>query len=289
MAAGISFEFFPPNTPEGEAKLREVRNELAPTGPEFFSVTFGAGGANRDKTFSAVAEIAAEGRPVAPHIAGFGSSAHSVRELLARYSDLGIRRLVVLRGDLPSAWGTRHAGEFPFAADLVAFIRRETGDWFHIDVACYPEMHPQALSPRADLEAFAAKVRAGASSAITQYFFNSDAYFRFRDDVAGMGMDLPIVAGIMPITNFVQLARFSEGCGAEIPRWVRHRLADFGSDTAAIRSFGFDVVAQLCRRLMEGGAPGLHFYTLNRAAPTLDLVRSLPISPADRAGSPARS
>ena len=275
MAAGVSFEFFPPNTPEGEAKLRAVRGELAQAAPEFFSMTFGAGGANRDKTFSAVAEIAGEGHPVAPHIAGFGSSARAVRDLLARYRALGIRRLVVLRGDLPAAWGVRHAGEFPFAADLVDFVRRETGDWFHIEVACYPEMHPQALSPRADLEAFAAKVRAGANSAITQYFFNGDAFFRFRDDVARMGLDLPIVPGIMPITNFAQLARFSDGCGAEIPRWIRLRLAEFGDDTASIRAFGLDVVAQLCRRLVAGGVPGLHFYTLNRAGPSLQLLRSL--------------
>ncbi len=275
MATGFSFEFFPPNTPEGEAKLRAARNELAEINPEFFSMTFGAGGANRDKTFAAVAEIAAEGRSIAPHIAGIGSTAQSVRELLARYRALGIRRLVVLRGDLPSAWGIRHAGPFPFAADLVDFVRRETGDWFHIEVACYPEMHPQAVSPRADLDAFVAKVRAGANSAITQYFFNGDAYFRFRDEIARHGLDLPIVPGIMPITNFVQLARFSDGCGAEIPRWIRLRLAEFDEDVASLRSFGYDVVAQLCERLLQGGAPGLHFYTLNRASPSLELARLL--------------
>ncbi|MBW6494218.1 MAG: methylenetetrahydrofolate reductase [NAD(P)H] [Burkholderiaceae bacterium] len=277
MKPDISFEFFPPNTSEGEAKLRVARRELARAAPEFFSVTFGAGGANRDKTFSTVAEIAAEGLTVAPHIAGYGSTAESVRELLGRYRALGIRRLVVLRGDLPSAWGVRHAGEFHFAADLVAFVRQQTGDWFHIEVAGYPEVHPQAGSPRADLEAFVAKVRAGANSAITQYFFNADAYFRFRDEVAGMGLDVPIVAGIMPITNFVQLARFSDTCGAEIPRWLRLRLADYGDDHSSIRALGLEVVARMCQRLVDGGAPGLHFYTLNRSEPSLALVDSLPL------------
>lgn len=275
MKPDISFEFFPPNTPEGEAKLRAARRELARAAPEFFSVTFGAGGANRDKTFSSVAEIAAEGHTVAPHIAGYGSTTESVRELLGRYRALGIRRLVVLRGDLPSAWGVRHAGEFRFAADLVAFVRRETGDWFHIEVAGYPETHPQAASPRADLEAFVAKVRAGANSAITQYFFNADAYFRFRDEVAAAGIDVPIVAGIMPITNFVQLARFSDTCGAEIPRWLRLRLASYGDDHDSIRALGQEAVARLCQKLVAGGVPGLHFYTLNRAAPSLALVDSL--------------
>ena len=275
MKPDISFEFFPPNTTEGEAKLRVERQELARAAPEFFSVTFGAGGANRDKTFSTVAEIAAEGLTVAPHIAGYGSTAESVLELLGRYRTLGIRRLVVLRGDLPSAWGARHAGEFHFAADLVAFVRQQTGDWFHIEVAGYPEVHPQAGSPRADLEAFVAKVRAGANSAITQYFFNADAYFRFRDEAAGMGLDVPIVAGIMPITNFVQLARFSDTCGAEIPRWLRLRLADYGDDHSSIRALGLEVVARMCQRLVDGGAPGLHFYTLNRSAPSLALVDSL--------------
>ncbi len=275
MNADISFEFFPPNTAEGEAKLRLVRQELAQVAPEFFSVTFGAGGANRDKTFSTVAEIAAEGHAVVPHIAGYGSTSATIRELLGRYRSLGIRRLVVLRGDLPSAWGVRHAGEFRFAADLVAFVRKETGDWFHIEVAGYPETHPQASSPRADLEAFVAKVRAGANSAITQYFFNTDAYFRFRDEVAGMGLAVPIVAGIMPITNFVQLARFSDTCGTEIPRWLRLRLADYGDDQGSIRQLGHEVVARMCQQLLAGGAPGLHFYTLNRAAPTLALVDSL--------------
>ena len=269
MTASVSFEFFPPNTPEGAVKLRATRAALLGAAPEFFSVTYGAGGATRDKTLATVLEIAAEGRPVAPHLSCIGSTRESLRELLDIYRRQGIRRLVALRGDLPS--GMVNHGDFRYASELVEFIRAETGDWFRIEVAAYPEMHPQARSPQADLDAFVAKVRAGADAAITQYFYNADAYFRFRDDAAARGVGVPIVPGVMPITNFAQLARFSEGCGAEIPRWVRVKLASFGDDRDSIRAFGFEVVAALCRRLVEGGAPSLHFYTLNQASPSLEL------------------
>ncbi|RPH61202.1 MAG: methylenetetrahydrofolate reductase [NAD(P)H] [Burkholderiales bacterium] len=269
----LSFEFFPPNTPEGMVKLRDVRARLAAFAPEFFSVTYGAGGVTRDKTLATVLEIAAEGRPVAPHLSCVGATRDSVRELLAQYRSHGIRRLVALRGDLPS--GMRAAGDFRYASDLVAFVRAESGDWFHIEVAAYPETHPQARSPGDDLEAFASKVRAGADSAITQYFFNADAYLRFRDDVHRLGIDLPIVPGIMPIGNFAQLARFSDACGAEIPRWIRLKLAGFGDDVEAIRSFGVEVVSSMCRRLLAEGAPGLHFYTLNQSAISGRILESI--------------
>jgi methylenetetrahydrofolate reductase (NADPH) len=272
MTIDVSFEFFPPNTPEGAAKLRAVRETLAGANPEYFSVTYGAGGATRDKTLATVFEIADEGRTVAPHLSCVGSTRESIRELLATYRARGIRRLVALRGDLPS--GMVNHGDLRYANELVEFIRAETGDWFRIEVAAYPEMHPQAASPAADLDAFVAKVRAGADSAITQYFFNADAYFRFRDEAVARGVHVPIVPGIMPITNYTQLARFSESCGAEIPRWVRVKLASFGDDRESIRAFGFDVVSALCRRLLAGGAPSLHFYTLNQAQPALDLWRA---------------
>jgi len=267
----LSFEFFPPNTPEGAARLREVRARLAAFAPEFLSVTYGAGGATRDKTLATVLEILAEKHTVAPHLSCVGATRESVRELLALYRGHGIRRLVALRGDVPS--GMREPGDFRHASDLVAFVRAETADWFHLEVAAYPEMHPQARSPRDDLEAFAVKVRAGADSAITQYFFNADAYLRFRDDARRIGIDVPIVPGIMPIANFTQLARFSDACGAEIPRWIRLRLASFGDDIEAIREFGVEVVAAMCRRLLAEGVPGLHFYTMNQAAPTLEICR----------------
>ncbi|GAA4415859.1 methylenetetrahydrofolate reductase [NAD(P)H] [Quisquiliibacterium transsilvanicum] len=269
MTPNVSFEFFPPNTPEGAVKLRATRAALAEAAPEFFSVTYGAGGATRDKTLAVVEEIAAEGRAVAPHLSCIGATRESLRELLELYRGHGIRRLVALRGDLPS--GMVDHGDFRYASELVEFVRAETGDWFRIEVAAYPEMHPQARTPAEDLQAFVAKVRAGADSAITQYFFNADAFFRFRDDALAAGVDVPIVPGIMPITNFTQLARFSESCGAELPRWVRVRLASFGDDREAIRAFGFEVVADLCRRLVAGGVPALHFYTLNQAQPSLDL------------------
>jgi len=273
MTVTVSFEFFPPNTPEGMVKLRATREALAAASPEFFSVTYGAGGATREKTLATVLEIAAEGRVVAPHISCIGTSRETVRELLALYRHHGIRRLVALRGDLPS--GMVNHGEFRYANELVEFIRAETGEWFHIEVAAYPEMHPQAASPQRDLEAFVRKVRAGANSAITQYFFNADAFLRFRDAASAAGVAVPIVPGIMPITNYTQLARFSEACGAEIPRWVRVQLASLGDDRDAIRRFGFDVVAALCGRLVREGVPSVHFYTLNQASPSVDLWRSV--------------
>ena len=272
MTANVSFEFFPPNTPEGTVKLRATREALASAAPEFFSVTYGAGGATRDKTLAIVQEIAAEGRSVAPHLSCIGATRESLRELLALYRAQGIRRLVALRGDLPS--GMVDHGDFRFACDLVEFVRQETGDWFRIEVAAYPEMHPQARSPAEDMQAFVAKVRAGADSAITQYFYNADAFFRFRDEAAAAGVRIPIVPGVMPITNYTQLARFSDACGAELPRWIRVRLASFGDDRDAIRRFGVEVVGDLCRRLLAGGAPALHFYTLNQAQPSLDLWRA---------------
>lgn len=272
MTANVSFEFFPPNTPEGSVKLRATREALAEASPDYFSVTYGAGGATRDKTLSTVLEIADERREVAPHLSCIGATRESLRELLTLYRERGIRRLVALRGDLPS--GMVDHGDFRYASDLVEFVRAETGDWFRIAVAVYPEMHPQARSPADDMKAFVTKVRAGADVAITQYFYNADAFFRFRDEAVAAGIDVPIVPGIMPITNYKQLARFSEACGAELPRWVRVRLASFGDDRDAIRDFGTEVVGNMCRQLLAGGAPGLHFYTLNQSQPSLDLWRT---------------
>ncbi|MFT3801680.1 MAG: methylenetetrahydrofolate reductase [NAD(P)H] [Burkholderiaceae bacterium] len=269
----VSFEFFPPNTPEGMVKLRAVREQLADEAPEFFSVTYGAGGVTQVKTLATVLEIAGEGRAVAPHLSCIGAERGPMRELLATFREHGIRRLVALRGDLPS--GTVKGGEFQYASDLVRFVREETGDWFHIEVAAYPEVHPQARSVQADLDAFVTKMRAGADSAITQYFFNAEAFLRFRDEVAARGITQPLVPGIMPITNFSQLARFSDACGAEIPRWIRQRLAGFADDVASIRAFGHDVVTALCARLISEGVPSLHFYTLNQAAPSLEILRAL--------------
>jgi len=269
----VSFEFFPPNTPEGQQKLRDTRRQLADLNPGFFSVTYGAGGATRDKSLGVVDEIAAEGHTVAPHLSCVGATRDSIAELLDRWRSSGIRRLVALRGDLPS--GMVDAGEFRYASDLVEFVRTHSGDWFHIEVAAYPETHPQASTPQADLNAFVAKVSAGADSAITQYFFNSDAYFRFVDAAQAAGVTVPIVPGIMPITNYTQLARFSDACGAEIPRWMRLRLAAFADDTVSLRAFGHDVVSALCARLLDGGAPGIHFYTLNQAGPSRALWQSI--------------
>jgi len=269
----ISLEFFPPKTPEGADKLRAVRQQLYGLKPDFCSVTFGAGGSTQDGTLQAVTEIMAEGVSAAPHLSCIGQTRESIRERLAAYRAAGIRRIVALRGDLPSGYGM--GGEFRYASDLVAFIRSETGDHFHLEVAAYPEMHPQARSPRADLEAFVAKVEAGANSGITQYFFNSDAYFRYVDDLHRLGVDVPIVPGIMPISSSTQLMRFSDACGAEIPRWIRMRLQSFGDDTASIKAFGLDVVADLCEQLVNGGVPGLHFYTMNQAATTLALCERL--------------
>lgn len=266
----LSFEFFPPKTPEGAEKLRAARRLLYACAPEFCSVTFGAGGSTQEGTLDTVLEITSEGMRAAPHLSCIGGSRSSVRELLQRYRAEGIRRIVALRGDLPSGYGL--GGEFSHAADLVEFIRGETGDWFHVEVAAYPEMHPQARGPAEDLKHFVAKMRAGANSAITQYFFNADAYFRFADEVRRAGVDAPVVPGIMPITNASQLLRFSDVCGAEVPRWMRLRLQSFGDDRASIVEFGRDVVAQLCCRLLAGGAPGLHLYTLNQAQASLGVL-----------------
>jgi methylenetetrahydrofolate reductase (NADPH) len=270
----FSFEFFPPKTPEGEDKLRAVRSRLAALDPAFFSVTFGAGGSTKEGTWNTVMAIHAEGLPVAPHISCIGTTHGSVRELLHSYRNAGIRRLVALRGDMPSG-AAGGAGDFGHANELVEFIRNETGDWFHIEVAAYPEYHPQSKSPADDLANFVRKVKAGASSAITQYFYNSDAYFRFVDAADSMGCSVPVVPGIMPITNYTQLARFSDACGAEIPRWIRRRLESFGDDRESIRAFGLDVVTDLCDQLLVAGAPGLHFYTMNQAEPTLALWQRL--------------
>jgi methylenetetrahydrofolate reductase (NADPH) len=260
----FSFEFFPPASPEGVLKLSATRAQLAQLGPKFFSVTYGAGGSTRDRTLATVLDILASGQRAAPHISCIGSSRESIRDALATYREHGIGHLVALRGDLPS--GTADVGEFRYASDLVDFIRKETGDWFQIDVACYPEYHPQARSPGDDLASFKRKVDAGANSAITQYFFNADSFYHFVDDCAGMGIDVPIVPGIMPIASFAKLARFSDACGAEIPRWIRKKLESFADDTASIRAFGLDVVTDLCANLLARGAPGLHFYTLNQAS-----------------------
>ena len=273
MRLPLSFEFFPTKTPEGAVKLRAVRQQLYEMKPEFCSVTYGAGGSTHAGTFAAVGEILAEGVDAASHFSCIGATRATVREQLAELKTMGVKRLVALRGDLPSGYGV--GGEFQYASDLVGFIREETGRDFHIEVACYPEVHPQARSPEADLQAFAAKARAGADSAITQYFFNADAYFRFVDDARRLGIDTPIVPGVMPITSSTQLMRFSDACGAEIPRWIRLRLQSYGDDTASIKAFGLDAVAQMCERLCAGGAPALHFYTMNQATATLALLERL--------------
>ncbi len=270
----FSCEFFPPNTDEGMRKLFAAREERMRMRPSFFSVTYGAGGSTRERTFEAIQAIQAHsGVDAAPHLACVASTHAGVREILDIYRTQGIHRIVALRGDLPS--GMREFGEFRYANELVEFIRAETGDYFHIEVAAYPEFHPQATSIERDLLNFKRKVEAGANSAITQYFYNPDSYFRFVDDCEKLGLALPIVPGIMPITNFTQLARFSDNCGAEIPRWIRKRLESYGDDRDAIRAYGLDVVANLCRRLLDGGAPGLHFYTMNQAGPTLAICERL--------------
>jgi methylenetetrahydrofolate reductase (NADPH) len=274
MTLPVSFEFFPPKTPEGADKLRAVRQQLYKLHPEFCSVTYGAGGSTQEGTFATVGEIIAEGVSAASHFSCIGASKASVRAQLATLRGMGVRRLVALRGDLPSGYGA--GGEFQYASDLVAFIRAETGDDFHIEVAAYPEVHPQARSPEADLQAFATKVKAGASSAITQYFYNSDAYFRFVDDAHKLGVDVPVVPGIMPITSSSQLLRFSDACGAEIPRWIRLRLQAYGDDIASIKAFGLEVVTDLCDQLMSAGVPALHFYTMNQSAATVQILSQLP-------------
>jgi methylenetetrahydrofolate reductase (NADPH) len=245
------------------AKLRETRKQLAQLGPKFFSVTFGAGGSTKDRTLETVLEIRAEGSEAAPHLSCISSTREEIRTILAQYREHGIRHLVALRGDLPS--GEVAASDFRYANELVEFIRAETGNWFNIEVAAYPEFHPEAPSARADLAAFKRKVDAGANAAITQYFYNTDAYFQFMEQCDAMGIAIPVVPGIMPIYNFTQLSRFSGICGAEIPRWLRLRMQDYGDDLASVRAFGLDVVTELCDHLLAGGAPGLHFYTLNQA------------------------
>ena len=276
MGLPLSIEFFPPKTPEGAEKLRLVRQKLYALKPEFCSVTYGAGGSTQEGTFNTVHEILSEGQAAASHFSCIGASKASVREQLAQLKAMGVRRLVALRGDMPSGYGL--GGEFQYASDLVAFIRAETGDDFVIEVAAYPETHPQARSPEADLQAFATKVKAGADSAITQYFYNADAYFRFVDEARRLGVAIPIVPGIMPITSSVQLLRFSDACGAEVPRWIRLRLQAYGDDAESIKAFGLDVVTELCERLVQGGAPSLHFYTMNQSVATLALARRLALA-----------
>jgi len=269
----LSFEFFPPKTADGIANLRATRMQLAKFKPEFFSVTFGAGGSTRDRTMDTVYEIQAEGLSAVPHISCISSSKQEIRELLTAYKNKGIKRLVTLRGDVPS--GEVSVGDFKYAAELVAFIRKETGDWFHLDVAAYPEFHPEAISAAKDIANFKRKVEAGANSAITQYFYNADAYFRFVDSCKKEGIDVPIVPGIMPIYNYTQLARFSSICGAEIPRWLRLRLEAYEDDLPSLRAFGADVVSELCTTLLDSGAPSLHFYTLNQAGIISAIIKNI--------------
>jgi methylenetetrahydrofolate reductase (NADPH) len=274
MSLDLSIEFFPPQTDEGMTKLRATRDELAVLKPNFFSVTYGAGGSTRERTFAAVMEIHEAGFAAAPHLSCIGSTRSGIRDLLDVYAERGIKRIVALRGDLPS--GMADAGEFRYANELVEFIRRETDDRFHIEVAAYPEWHPQARSPQHDLENFKRKIDAGANGAITQYFYSIEAYENFVKAVLAMGVTVPIVPGIMPIVGFTKLARFSDACGAEIPRWMRLKFESYGDDTASIRAFGLDVVTDLCARLLAIGAPGLHFYSMNQSALTLEICRRLP-------------
>ncbi|MEY4750718.1 MAG: 5,10-methylenetetrahydrofolate reductase [Pseudomonadota bacterium] len=273
----LSLEFFPPKTPEGAAKLAGVRQALYALKPQFCSVTYGAGGSTQDGTLQTVQAILAEGQAGASHFTCVGATRASVRERLAQFQAMGMQRIVALRGDLPSGYGggSSTGGEFRHADDLVAFIRAETGQHFHIEVAAYPEMHPQAKNPQADLQAYVAKVQAGASSAITQFFFNSDAYFRFVDEAARLGADVPVVPGIMPITNSSGIMRFADNCGAEIPRWIRLRLQAYGEDVESIKAFGLDVVTDLCEQLRGAGVPALHFYTMNQSATVLEICRRL--------------
>lgn len=269
----ISFEFFPPQTPEGAEKLTVARKRLAALKPEFFSVTFGAGGSTQDRTLDTIRQIHAEGHQAAPHLSCVGSTRDNIGALLHTYKDLGIKRIVALRGDLPS--GMASIGEFQYANELVSYIRAETGEHFHIEVAAYPEFHPQANSARDDLFNFKRKVEAGADSAITQYFYNADAYFRFVEEVRKLGVAIPVVPGIMPIVRYSQLARFSDTCGAEIPRWMRKTMESYGDDVESVQAFGCDVVTRMCEKLIAGGAPGLHFYTLNQANASLQILERL--------------
>ena len=269
----VSLEFFPSKTAEGAEKIRAVRRELYALKPDFCSVTYGAGGSTQEGTFGAVAEIMAEGVAAAPHFSCVGATKANVREQLTRLREMGVKRIVALRGDMPSPYGAE--GEFRHACDLVEFVRDETGEHFFLEVAAYPETHPRARSPEHDLHAFAMKVKSGANSAITQYFYNPDAYFRFVDDARKMGVQVPILPGIMPITNASQLMRFSDMCGAEIPRWIRLRLQAYKEDITSIRAFGLDVVTDMCDKLRSGGVPALHFYTMNQSAPALEICRRL--------------
>ena len=269
----FSFEFFPAKTAEGNEKLIKVRDTLGELNPKYFSVTFGAGGSTQQGTFDTVSSIQKAGFNAAPHLSCIGSTKDNVREILKGYMNQGITRIVALRGDMPS--GTHDIGEFRYANELVEFIRNETNDHFHIEVAAYPEFHPQASSAEDDLNNFKRKMESGASSAITQYFFNPDAYFRFVDDCEDLGITAPVVPGIMPITNYTQLARFSDMCGSEIPRWIRKRLESYGDDKESIKAFGEDVISEMCHQLLEAGAPGLHFYTMNVSKPTLAIWNNL--------------
>jgi methylenetetrahydrofolate reductase (NADPH) len=272
----FSFEFYPPKTEEGAASLQVVHHKLAQLKPDFFSVTFGAGGSTRDKTFDTVVDIQAKGIAAAPHLSCVASTKDNIRSILTSYQQHGIKKIVALRGDLPS--GMLSAGEFRYANELVSFIRQETGDYFDIHVAAYPEVHPQAANCVEDFKNFKRKVDAGANGVITQYFYNAEAYFHFLEQCEKAGITIPIVAGIMPITQYAQLFRFSEMCGADIPRWLRKRLESFGDDRASVQAFGLDVVSRLCQQLLEGGAPGLHFYTMNQSAPTLAILENLSIT-----------
>jgi methylenetetrahydrofolate reductase (NADPH) len=269
----FSFEFFPPQTAEGAEKLAATRQQLALLKPEFFSVTFGAGGSTQERTLQTVKKIHAEGHNAVPHLSCVGSTRDNIAAQLSTYRDMGIKRIVALRGDMPSGMGS--IGEFQYANELVSFIRARTGEHFHIEVAAYPEVHPQAKSARDDLVNFKRKVQAGANSALTQYFYNADSYFYFVEAAKKLGVAVPIVPGIMPIVKFSQLARFSATCGAEIPRWMYKTLEGYGDDNASVQAFGLDVVTRLCEKLLAGGAPGLHFYTLNQAAPSLEIWKRL--------------
>jgi methylenetetrahydrofolate reductase (NADPH) len=273
MEKSFSFEFYPPKTAEGEASLQRVHEQLAALEPDFFSVTFGAGGSTRDLTFDTVVGIQNKGIPAAPHLSCVASTRENIRAILNNYRQHGISRIVALRGDLPS--GMMSAGEFRYANELVEFIRAETGDYFEIHVAAYPEVHPQAPNAATDFNNFRRKVQAGANAAITQYFYNAEAYFYFVEQCEKAGITIPIVPGIMPITQYAQLFRFSEMCGADIPRWLRKKLEGYGDDRAAIQAFGLDFVTGLCQRLLDGGAPSLHFYTMNQAVPTLGIIKQL--------------
>ncbi|ROO30209.1 methylenetetrahydrofolate reductase [NAD(P)H] [Salinisphaera orenii] len=283
--SSYSIEFFPPKGPKGEARLDEARARLAELGPAFFSVTFGAGGTTRSGTLKTVKRcMETTGIPAAPHLSCVEGTRESIGEFLDNYKAAGVDRIVALRGDLPEGMD-RPAGEFAYANELVEFIRERHGDDFHIEVGCYPEYHPQAPSPAADVDNFVRKVKAGADSAMTQYFYNADAYFNFCDEAAAKGVDIPIVPGIMPITNFEQVSRFSAMCGADIPRWIRQKMESYGDDLESVQAFGQDLVARLCERLLAGGAPGLHFYSLNKADPTCWLWRELGLPTQDTASA----